>query len=99
MVEAEGDDFENDVDEDFLPVLFFVFVFHSDQNLFVFVNIVNPHQCAGEGGYFPERDEDGFMYLSFGCDERAAKEQDETSERENRGCYELDISAHSCGIF
>ena len=30
MVEAEGDDFENDVDEDFLPVFGFRFLFHND---------------------------------------------------------------------
>ena len=82
VVESEGEDFEDDFKENFGPVLFF-FSCHNDQNLFVFVNIVYPHQCAGEGGYFPERDEDGFVYLSFGCDECTAEEQYETSKRED----------------
>ena len=29
VIEAEGDDFEEDVDEDFLPIGFIVFVAHS----------------------------------------------------------------------
>ena len=29
VIEAEGDDFEEDVDEDFLPISFVVFVTHS----------------------------------------------------------------------
>ena len=29
VIEAEGDDFEDDFDEDFLPVLVFVFVCHN----------------------------------------------------------------------
>ena len=35
VVEAEGEDFEDDLKEDFGPRLFFRFLFHKDKNLIV----------------------------------------------------------------
>ena len=112
MVKAQGEDFHNHFEEDFGPVLFF-FRFHNDDDferamllpckkqtlIFLFIDVVDPHQRAGEGGYFPERDEDGFVYLSFWCDKGTTKEQDETSDREEGGCQKLQIETHNVGGF
>lgn len=42
--------------------------------VFLLVNVVDAHQRAGEGGYFPERDEERFMDLSFGVDKESAEQ-------------------------
>jgi len=68
----------------------------SGQLVFLLVNVVDAHQRAGEGGYFPERDEERFMDLAFGVNEDAAEEEDETAKGQNCGSYELDVgSLHS----
>ena len=72
----------------------------NERNLvFLFIDVVDPHQRAGEGGYFPERDEDGFVYLPFWCNESTTEEQDETSDREEGGCQKLQIETHNVGGF
>ncbi len=38
------------------------------------VDVVDAHQRAGEGSYFPERDEERFMDLAFGVDEDSAEQ-------------------------
>ena len=55
------------------------------------VDAVDAHQRAGEGGDFPERDEERFMDLAFWVDEDSAEEEDETAKGQNCGCYELDV--------
>jgi len=64
--------------------------------LFLFVNVVDAHQRAGEGGYFPERDEERFMDLAFGVNEDTTEEEDEAAKGQNCSSYELDVgSLHS----
>ena len=55
------------------------------------VDVVDAHQRAGEGGYFPERDEERFMDLAFGVNEDSAEEEDEAAKGQNCGSYELDV--------
>ena len=40
----------------------------------LFVDVVDAHQRAGEGGDFPERDEERFMDLAFGVNEDSAEQ-------------------------
>ena len=40
----------------------------------LFVNVINAKQSTGEGGDFPERDEERFMDLAFGVDEDSAEQ-------------------------
>ena len=56
---------------------------------FAFVNIVYSKQCAGEGGGLSEGNEQRLVDLTLRVDEGSAKEQDQTSKRENKGGYEL----------
>ena len=56
---------------------------------FAFVNIVYSKQCAGEGSGLSKGYKEGFVDLSLRVDEGSAKEQDQTSKRENKGGYEL----------
>ena len=56
---------------------------------FAFVNIVYSKQCAGEGSGLSEGNEQRLVDLSLRVDEDSAKEQDQTSKRENKGGYEL----------
>ena len=58
---------------------------------FLFVDVVDAHQRAGEGGYFPERDEERFMDLAFGVNKDSAKEQEEAAKTEDGSRYELDV--------
>ena len=55
----------------------------------LFVDVVDAHQRAGEGGDFPERDEERFMDLSLRIDEDAAKEEDESADGKYKGGDEL----------
>ena len=66
-----------------------VFVSRNYELSFAFVNIVDSKQCAGEGSGFSEGNEQGFVDLSLRVDEGSAKEQDQTSKREDKGGYEL----------
>ena len=52
----------------------------SGQLVFLLVDVVDAHQRAGEGGDFPERDEERFMDLSFGVDKDSAEEEDEAAK-------------------
>ena len=47
-----------------------------------FIDVVDAHQRAGEGSYFPERDEERFMDLAFGVDEDTAEEEYESAKTE-----------------
>ena len=55
----------------------------------MFVIVIYSKQTAGEGGGFAKSNEEGLVDLSLRVDERSAKEQNQTSERENKGGYEL----------
>ena len=55
--------------------------------VFLLVNVVDAHQRAGEGGDFPERDEERFMDLAFGVNEDSAEEEDEAAKGQNCGSY------------
>jgi hypothetical protein len=56
---------------------------------FAFVNIVYPEEGAGEGSGLSEGNEQRLVDLTLRGDEGSAKEQDQTSKRENKGGYEL----------
>ena len=56
---------------------------------FSLVDVVNTEEGAGEGGGLSEGYKEGFVDLSLRVDEGSAKEQDQTSKRENKGGYEL----------
>ena len=53
------------------------------------VIVIYPKQTAGEGGGLSEGNEQRLVDLSLRVDEGSAKEQDQTSKRENKGGYEL----------
>ena len=70
-----------------------------NQQLFLgAVDVIYSHQRAGEGGDFPERDEERFVDLSFGVDEDSAEEKYETSEGEDSGCQKLQVETHNVGF-
>ena len=56
---------------------------------FSLVDVVDTKEGAGEGGGFAEGYKEGLVDLSLRVDEGSAKEQDQTSKRENKGGYEL----------
>jgi hypothetical protein len=53
--------------------------------VFMFVGIINPEQCSGEGSDFSESDEERFMDLSLRFDINAAVEHDHSSDGKD-GC-------------
>ena len=67
----------------------FLVVSRNYELSFSLVDIINSKQCAGEGGGFAEGYKEGFVDLSLRVDEGSAKEQDQTSKREDKGGYEL----------
>ena len=56
---------------------------------FSLVDIINSKQCAGEGSGLSEGNEQRLVDLSLRVDEGSAKEQNQTSKREDKGGYEL----------
>ena len=52
---------------------------------FPLIDIINSEQSAGEGGCFAEGYEEGFVDLSLRVDEDATKEENETSDGEDKG--------------
>ncbi len=56
---------------------------------FLFIDVVYAKQCAGEGSGLSEGYKEGFVDLTLRVDEGSAKEQDQTSKRENKSGYEL----------
>ena len=56
---------------------------------FSLVDVVDTKESTGEGSGLSEGYEEGFVDLSLRVDEGSAKEQDQTSKRENKGGYEL----------
>ena len=87
MVEAEGDDFENDVDEDFLPVGFSFFLFHNDTVLcqlvfwstgclLVFVDIIDAEEGTGESCGFAEGYQERGVDFSLRVNKDTAEEKD-----------------------
>ena len=55
----------------------------------LFIDIINSEQSAGEGGGFTEGNEEGFVDLSGRVNEDTAEEENEASDGEHKGCYEL----------
>jgi hypothetical protein len=55
------------------------------------VVIINSHEATGEGHYFAECDEKGFMDLSLGVDEDTAEEEYKPAYREGGCCEELNV--------
>ena len=55
----------------------------------LFVIVIYSKQTTCKGGGFSEGNEEGFVDLSLRIDEDAAEEQDETSDGEDKSCYEL----------
>ena len=58
--------------------------------LFFLVDVVDAHEGAGEGGYFAEGYEEGFVDLALGVDEDTAIEHYEATYTEEGGGEELD---------
>ena len=56
---------------------------------FLFIDVVDTEEGAGEGSGLSEGYKEGFVDLSLRVDEGSAKEQDQTSKREDKGGYEL----------
>ena len=56
---------------------------------FSLVDVVYSKQSSGEGGGFAKSNEEGLVDLSLRIDERSAKEQNQTSKREDKSGYEL----------
>ena len=63
----------------------FFYVFLSSRLLLLFVNIVDSEQSSGECRQFAETNQHRLMYLPFRCDEYAAKEHNQSPERQH-GC-------------
>ena len=61
-----------------------------DWILFFFIDVVDAHEGAGEGGYLAEGYEEGFVDLALGVDEDAAIEHYQAAEGEDSGGEELD---------
>ena len=55
------------------------------QLLFLLIDVVNAEEGAGEGGGFAKGDKEGFVDLSLGVNEDAAKEKNEASDGEDKG--------------
>ena len=55
------------------------------QLLFLLIDVVYSEQSAGKGGGFAEGYKEGFVDLALGVNEDAAKEQYQTSYREDKG--------------
>ena len=62
--------------------------------LFFLIDIVYTHESAGEGGYFAEGYEEGFVDLALGVDEDAAKEHYQAAYGKEGGGEELDGEFH-----
>ena len=63
----------------------------------MFVIVIYSKQTAGESGGFAEGYKEGFVDLTLRVDEGSAKEQDQTSKREDKGGYELKFDFHIFG--
>ena len=55
----------------------------------MFVIVIYSKQATGEGSGFAKGNEEGLVDLSLRVDKGAAKEQNQTSKREDKGGYEL----------
>jgi hypothetical protein len=64
--------------------------YHAGDGLFFLVDVVDAHEGAGEGGYFAEGYEEGFVDLALGVDEDSAIEHYEATYTEDGGGEELD---------
>ena len=67
----------------------FLVVSRNYELSFSLVDIINSKQCAGEGSGLSKGNEQRLVDLSLRVDEGSAKEQDQTSKREDKGGYEL----------
>ena len=47
--------------------------------LFLLIDVIDTHECTGEGGYFAEGYEQGFMYLALRVDKDTAEEHYQAS--------------------
>ena len=63
---------------------------HAGDGLFFLVDVVDAHEGAGEGGYFAEGYEEGFVDLALGVDKDSAIEHYEATYTEDGGGEELD---------
>ena len=61
--------------------------------VFVFVRVIDPEQCACEGGDLSEAYEEGFMDLALRVDADTAEEEREASEGEDGGGQKLYVQA------
>ena len=67
----------------------FLVVSRNYELSFLFIDVVDTKQCTGEGSGLSEGNEQRLVDLTLRVDEGSAKEQDQTSKREDKGGYEL----------
>lgn len=60
----------------------------------MFIDIVYTEESTGECAGLAEGDEQGGMDLALGVNENATEEENEASDGEHKGCYELEIYFH-----
>ena len=60
----------------------------------MFIDIVYTEESTGECAGLAEGDEQGGMDLALGVNEDATEEENEASDGEHKGCYELEIYFH-----
>ena len=94
VVQAQRDDFKDDVHKDLFPILFFFFLHKSKitknlTKLFMFIDIVYTEECPGEGTGLAKGYQKGGMDLALRVNEDATEEENEASDGEHKGCYEL----------
>ena len=64
----------------------------------MFIDIVYTEQCTSEGAGLTEGDEEGGVDLALGVNEDATEEENEASDGEHKGCYELQVDFHKSQI-
>ena len=64
----------------------------------MFIDIVYTEQRTGEGTSLAEGYEEGGVDLALGVNEDATEEENEASDGEHKGCYELEIYFHKSQI-
>ena len=69
----------------------------NQQLFFGAIDVIYSHQRAGEGGDFPERDEERLVDLSLGVNEDPAEQKYDASEGEDSGCQKLQVETHNVG--
>ena len=65
----------------------------------MFIDVIDSEECAGEGTGLAEGNEEGGVDLALWVNEDAAEEENEASDGEHKGCYELQFKFHNFVCF